>query len=77
VSFCADSFFFGDRDLSHARSLTEAAKSVPMAELKNPKKEIDVAEIYDAFTYQELMWLRNGLPTMRWRKTLEKGEFKH
>ncbi len=43
VSFCADSFFFGDRDLSRARSLTEAAKKAyAMAGIKDPKKEIDV-----------------------------------
>jgi acetyl-CoA C-acetyltransferase len=58
VSFCADSFFFGDRDLSRARSLTAAAKKAyAMAGIKDPQKEIDVVELYDAFSYQELMWL--------------------
>ena len=78
VSFCADSFFFGDRDLSRARSLTEAAKKAyAMAGIKDPKKEIDVAEIYDAFTYQELMWLEEmGLADDAMAgKLLEKGEF--
>ena len=58
ASFCTDSFFFGDRDLSRARSLTQAAKKAfAMAGITDPEKEIDVAELYDAFTYQELMWL--------------------
>ena len=78
VSFCADSFFFGDRDLSKARSLTEAAKKAyAMAGIKNPSKEIDFAEVYDAFTYQELMWLEEmGLADdAQAAKLLEKGEF--
>ncbi len=78
VSFCADSFFFGDRDLSHARSLTEAARrAYAMAGIKYPKKEIDVAELYDAFTYQEIMWLEEmGLADDAMAgKLLEKGEF--
>jgi acetyl-CoA C-acetyltransferase len=78
VSFCADSFFFGDRDLSRARSLTEAAKKAySMAGIKDPKKEIDVAEIYDAFTYQELMWLEEmGLADdAAAGKLIEKGEY--
>jgi acetyl-CoA C-acetyltransferase len=78
VSFCADSFFFGDRDLSHARSLAEAAKKAyAMAGIRDPKKEIDVAELYDAFTYQELLWLEEmGLADDATAgKLLEKGEF--
>jgi acetyl-CoA C-acetyltransferase len=78
VSFCADSFFFGDRDLSRARALTEAAKKAyAMAGIKDPKKEIDLVELYDAFTYQELMWLEEmGLADDAMAgKLLEKGEF--
>lgn len=78
VSFCADSFFFGDRDISRAKSLAEAAKKAyAMAGIKDPKKEIDVAEVYDAFTYQELMWLEEmGLADDSTAgKLLEKGEF--
>jgi acetyl-CoA C-acetyltransferase len=28
-----------------------------MAGIREPAQEIDIAEVYDAFTYQELMWL--------------------
>jgi acetyl-CoA C-acetyltransferase len=78
VSFCADSFFFGDRDISRAKSLTRAAKKAyAMAGINDPKSEIDVAEIYDAFTYQEIMWLEEmGLANdAAAGKLLEKGEF--
>ena len=34
-----------------------AKKAYDMAGIKNPGKEIDLAELYDAFSYQELMWL--------------------
>ncbi|PKN33883.1 MAG: propanoyl-CoA acyltransferase [Deltaproteobacteria bacterium HGW-Deltaproteobacteria-19] len=58
LSFCTDHFFFGDRDLARSKSLAEAAKNAySMAGIKDPKKEIDVVELYDAFTYQELLWL--------------------
>ena len=78
VSFYSDAFFFGDRDLSKAPSLEKAAqKAYAMAGIKNPGKEIDVAELYDAFTYQELMWLEAmGLcGDGEAGKLLEKGEF--
>ena len=78
VSFCADSFFFGDRDLSRARSLAQAArKAYAMAGVHDPKKEIDVAEVSDAFTYQELLWLEEmGLADdAAAGKRLERGEF--
>jgi acetyl-CoA C-acetyltransferase len=57
VSFCADAYQLGDRDLSECRALEKAAKTAyGMAGVHDPVKEIDVAEIYDAFTYQELLW---------------------
>jgi len=58
LSFCTDSFFFGDRDLARSSALVEAAKNAyKMAGIQDPKKEIDLVELYDAFTYQELLWL--------------------
>ncbi|MCP4568936.1 MAG: thiolase family protein [FCB group bacterium] len=57
VSFCADAYLLGDRDLSESRALEKAAQGAyKMAGIQNPREEIDVAEIYDAFTYQELLW---------------------
>lgn len=78
VSFCSDSYFLGDRDLSTARSLTASAKKAyEMAGITNPGKEINVAEVYDAFTYQELMWLEAlGIEDDgQAGKELEKGKY--
>ncbi len=58
VSYCCDAYHLGDRDLSRAPSLRAAAeKAFSMAGIAHPKNDIDVVELYDAFTYQELMWL--------------------
>lgn len=58
VGHCADAHFLGDRDLAEVDALTAAAKKAyQMAGITNPFKEIQVAELYDAFSYQELMWM--------------------
>ena len=58
LAFCTVSFFFRDRDLARSKALTEAAKKAyAMAGIKDPRKEIDLVELYDAFSYQELLWL--------------------
>jgi len=78
VSFCSDSYFLGDRDISRAPSLTRAMeKACSMAGISRPDREIDIAEIYDAFTYQELLWLEAmGLcKDGKAGALLEKGEF--
>jgi acetyl-CoA C-acetyltransferase len=78
VSFCSDAYFLGDRDLASPRSLkTASQKAYSMAGITNPAEEIHVAEIYDAFTYQELMWIEGlGLCEPGQSKgLLEKGKF--
>jgi acetyl-CoA C-acetyltransferase len=56
IGWATDTYFMGDRDLWHLPSLTTAAKKAcAMAGIKNPAKEIDVAEIYDITSFQELM----------------------
>lgn len=58
AAFCADAYHLGDRDLSRAPALTRAAQQAfAMAGITDPSAQIDVAELYDAFSYQELMWL--------------------
>ena len=58
VGHCVDAFRLGDRDLADTRALKAAAKKAyAMAGIENPLEEIDVAEVYDAFSYMELMWL--------------------
>jgi len=57
VGHCAEAYFLGDRDLAECPSLEAAAKKAyGMAGITNPFQEIDVAEIYDAFSYMELLW---------------------
>lgn len=53
-----DSFYLGDRDLSEVASLNLAAKKAySMAGVTNPRKEIDLVELSDCYSYQELLWL--------------------
>jgi acetyl-CoA C-acetyltransferase len=56
VGHCTDAYRLGDRDLADTRALTAAAtKAYDMAGIT--VDDIDVAEIYDAFSYMEPMWL--------------------
>ena len=58
VCHCADAYHLGDRDLADVDALISAAeRAYRMAGISDPIKEIDVAEIYDAFSYMELMWM--------------------
>lgn len=58
IAHCADAYFMGDRDLADPKSLMDAAsRAYEMAGIRDPLSEIDVVEIYDAFSYMELLWL--------------------
>lgn len=58
VGHCSDAYRLGDRDLADTRALKAAAKrAYAMAGIVDPLKEIDVAEVYDAFSYMEPLWL--------------------
>lgn len=58
VGHCADAYHLGDRDLAEVDALASAARrAYIMAGIRNPVGEIDVAEVYDAFSYMELMWM--------------------
>ena len=58
VGHCAEDYFLGDRDLTDPKALKEAAaKAYRMAGVTDPLKELDAAEIYDAFSYMEPLWL--------------------
>ena len=55
VGWCIDSTFWTNRDLYYPRYVQCAAQmAYKMAGIKNPPKEIDVAEVYDPFDYTEL-----------------------
>jgi acetyl-CoA C-acetyltransferase len=56
IGWATDSYYMGDRDLWRLPSLTTAAqKAYAMAGIRNPPKEIDVAEVYDVTSFHELM----------------------
>ena len=58
VGHCAEAYHLGARDLAEPVALKDAAKKAySMAGIEDPFKEIDVAEIYDAFSYMELLWM--------------------
>jgi acetyl-CoA C-acetyltransferase len=53
---CTDAYYLGHRNMTDLVALELAAKEAyKMAGIKNPFNEIDVFEVYDAFTYHELM----------------------
>lgn len=57
TAFYSDAYDLGLRDLARSPALIAAAKKTyEMAGIKNPAKDIHLAEIYDAFSYMELMW---------------------
>lgn len=58
ASNCYETHYLGDRDLANCDALIKAAKKAySMAGIKNPLKEVNVAEISEEYTYQELLWL--------------------
>jgi acetyl-CoA C-acetyltransferase len=58
VSNCYETHYLGDRDLADCDALTTAAKKAySMAGIKNPLREIDIAEISTEYSYQEPLWL--------------------
>ena len=56
VGHCTDAYRLGDRDLVDTRALKEAAKKA-YAMARVTASDIDVAEVYDAFSYMEPLWL--------------------
>ena len=58
IGNCYDAHYPGDRDLSDCDSLQIAAqKAYEMAGITDPSQEIDLAEISEEFSYQELLWM--------------------
>jgi acetyl-CoA C-acetyltransferase len=52
-----DNYYFGDRDLAETAALEKAAKrAYNMAGITDPKKDVDVVELTEFFSYQEPMW---------------------
>ena len=58
ASNCYETHYLGDRDLADCGALVKAAqKAYSMAGIKNPLRQIDVAEVSGEYSYQELLWL--------------------
>jgi len=54
---CVDAHYLGDRDLTGGDALIRASNAAyGMAGISDPLKELDVAEVSAAFSYQELLW---------------------
>ena len=52
-----DAYYLGDRDLAEPQSLIKAAKKAyAMAGISDPSQEIQVAEVTEYYSYQELLW---------------------
>lgn len=55
---CYDAYYLGDRDLADCMALDRAsAQAYKMANISDPRKEIDLIELSEEFSYQELLWL--------------------
>lgn len=55
VGWCLDTFYIGQRDLYYPKYVEYAARQAyDMAGIKDPRREIDIAEPYDPFDYKEL-----------------------
>ena len=57
VGYSQDTYYLGDRDLSTCKSMENAGKmAFKTAGIKNPKEEIDVAEFFEAYAHEELIF---------------------
>ncbi|MGQ9652649.1 MAG: thiolase C-terminal domain-containing protein [Thermodesulfobacteriota bacterium] len=73
---CYDTYFIGDRDLARAPALTKAAKKAySMAGIREPAKEIRLAELSTHYSYEEFLFVEAlGLcPEGQGSTLLEKG----
>jgi len=57
VGHCTDTYRLGERDLTYSNALAQAAKKAyQMAGINEPIRDLDVVEITENFSHQELMW---------------------
>ena len=58
ASNCYETHYLGDRDLADCDALVKAAKKAySMAGIKNPLRQLDLAEISTEYSYQEPLWM--------------------
>ena len=57
VGYNQDTYYLGDRDLSGCKSMNLAAKmAYSAAGINDPRSEIDVAELFEAYAHEELIF---------------------
>ncbi len=56
VGWNTDYSYFGDRDLLNGSLSKAAQRAYKMAGITNPGKELDVAELCEPYSFQELLW---------------------
>jgi acetyl-CoA C-acetyltransferase len=57
INWRVEPYFLGDRDLLENQALKAASeKAYEMAGIKNPLKELNVAEVCEPYAFQELLW---------------------
>jgi len=57
LGYSGEEYWFGDSDKVRWQCAIDAARQAyDMAGIKNPRKELDVAEVYNPFTFQELLF---------------------
>ena len=58
IGSCYDAHYLGDRDLADCMALEKAAaQAYFMAGISFPRRQVDLVELGDEFSYQELLWL--------------------
>jgi acetyl-CoA C-acetyltransferase len=57
VGYNQDTYYLGDRDLSKSLSMELAGKmAYSAAGIKDPRKEIDIAEVFESYAHEELIF---------------------
>jgi len=57
VGYSQDTYYLGDRDLSGSKSMEVASKmAFNAAGIKDPKSEINVAELFEAYAHEEIIF---------------------
>ncbi len=57
VGYRGEEYFFGDSDKGLWQSASQAAKQAyDQAGITNPRRDLDVAEVYNPFTFQEMLF---------------------
>jgi acetyl-CoA C-acetyltransferase len=57
LGYRGEEYFFGDSDKAVWQSAVQSARQAyDMAGIKDPRKELDVAEVYNPFTFQEMLF---------------------